>query len=84
MTVSNSNPSPQPPAPELQRLRRRFVNLMIVNGCLAAAAALFAVSYFAFHLAWGLPAFAVAVGAALIAQVRFIWMFRSGPGSSPG
>jgi hypothetical protein len=77
MTASNSNRSP--PAPELQRLRRRFVNLMIVQGCLAVVAAAFAVAYFAFHLAWGLPVFFVVLGVALGAQVRFIWMFRNGP-----
>jgi hypothetical protein len=64
--------------PELQRLRRRFVTLMILQGALGAAALAFAVAYFAFHLAWGLPAFAVALAAALIAQIRFVWTFRNG------
>jgi len=67
-------------SPELQRLRRRFVSLMIVQACLAAAAVVFALAYFVAHLAWGLPAFAAALGVAVVAQVRFIWMFRSSRG----
>ena len=64
--------------PEAERLRRRFVSLMIVQGVLGAAALAFAVAYFAFKLAWGLPAFAIALAVALIAQIRFVWMFRNG------
>ncbi len=64
--------------PEAQRLRRRFVSLMILQGVLGAAAFAFAVAYFAFRLPWGRPAFAIAVAAALIAQIRFVWMFRNG------
>jgi hypothetical protein len=64
--------------PELQRLRRRFVTLMIVQGVLSAAAIAFGVAYFVFKLGWGLPAFAIALAAALVAQLRFVWMFRNG------
>lgn len=64
--------------PDVQRLRRRFVSLMILQGVLAAAALAFAVAYFVLKVAWGLPAFAVSVAAALIAQIRFIWTFRNG------
>lgn len=64
--------------PELQRLRRRFVTLMILQGVLGAAALAFAFAYFALHLAWGLPAFAIVLAVALIAQIRFIWKFRNG------
>jgi hypothetical protein len=63
--------------PELRRLRRRFVSLMILQGVLGAAALAFAVAYFAFKLAWGLPAFAIALLVALIAQIRFVWTFRN-------
>lgn len=63
--------------PEVQRLRRRFVSLMILQGILAVAALAFAVAYFAFRLAWGLPAFAIALLVALVAQIRFVWMFRN-------
>ena len=63
---------------ELQRLRRRFVALMILQGVLGAAALAFAVAYFALHQAWGLPAFAIALVAGLAAQIRFIWKFRNG------
>jgi hypothetical protein len=62
--------------PELQRMRRRFVILMIVQGVLGAAAIAFAAAYFAFRLGWALPAFAIALVVAVVAQVRFIWMFR--------
>ena len=61
--------------PDLQTLRRRFVNLMIAQGGLGVAAIGFAVAAFAFHQAWGLAAFAVALGAAVVVQIRFIWMF---------
>ena len=64
--------------PDLQRLRRRFVSLMILQGMLGAAAIAFGVAYFALKLAWGLPAFAIALVAALIAQIRFVWTFRNG------
>ena len=64
-----------PPAPELQRLRRGFVASVICQACFGAAAVAFAVAYFVFHLAWGAPAFALALAAAAIAQIRFIWMF---------
>jgi hypothetical protein len=64
--------------PEAERLRRRFVSLMILQGILGAAALAFAAMAFAFKLAWGLPAFAIAVAAALIAQIRFVWLFRNG------
>jgi hypothetical protein len=64
--------------PELQRLRRRFVSLIILQAMLGAAAIAFAVAYFALKLPWGLPAFAIALVAALICQIRFIWLFRSG------
>jgi hypothetical protein len=64
--------------PEVRRLRRRFVSLMILQGVLGAAALAFAVAYFAFRLAWGLPAFAIALVAAVIAQIRFVWLFRNG------
>lgn len=62
--------------PELQRLRRRFVALMILQGVLCVVAIAFAAAYFALHLAWGLPAFAIAAAAALAAQIRFIWIFQ--------
>jgi hypothetical protein len=73
-------PIPNPPIPpqELQRLRRRFVSLMILQGVLAAAALIFAAAYFAWRQAWGLPAFAIALVAGVAAQVRFIWTFRNG------
>ena len=64
--------------PDVQRLRRRFLSLMVLQGVLGAAAIAFAVAYFVFRLAWGLPAFAAALAAALVAQIRFIWMFRNG------
>ena len=64
--------------PEVQRLRRRFVSLMILQGVLGVAALAFAVAHFAFRLAWGLPAFAIALVAAVIAQIRFVWLFRNG------
>ena len=64
--------------PELRRLRRRFAGLMILQGVLGAAALAFGVAYFAFRQTWGLPAFAIALVAAAIAQVRFILMFRNG------
>ncbi len=67
-------------AARLAALRRRFIGLMILQGVLFAAAAGFAVAYFALHRLWGLPAFAVALGLALIAQVRFIWVFKSSQG----
>jgi hypothetical protein len=70
--------SPPTPPPDLQRLRRRFVTLMIVQGLLLVAALAFAVTYFALRQAWGLPAFAAALAIALAAQVRFIWKFRNG------
>ena len=63
---------------ELQRLRRRFVSLMIVQGVLAAAALAFAAAYFGLRQAWGLPAFVIALIVGMAAQVRFIWMFRNG------
>jgi hypothetical protein len=69
--------SPIPPQ-EVQRLRRRFVTLMIVQGVLFVAALAFAAAYFALRQAWGLPAFAIALVAGVAAQVRFIWMFRNG------
>ena len=65
------------PPPDVGRLRRRFVALMIVQGALAVLALAFAVAHFAFHQAWGLPAFAVAIGVALLAQIRFVWMFKN-------
>jgi hypothetical protein len=64
--------------PELQRLRRRFVALMILQGLLGALALAFAVAYFALHIAWALPAFAIALAVALAAQIRFIWTFKNG------
>ena len=64
--------------PELQRMRRRFVTLMVVQGVLGAAAIAFAVAYFAFRRGWALPASAVALVVAVIAQVRFVWMFGKG------
>ena len=67
-----------PPPPDLQRLRRRFVTSMIVQGLLVAAALAFAFAYFALRQPWGLPAFAAALAIALAAQVRFIWTFRNG------
>ena len=75
-------PNPPPPdgPPDLTRLRRRFVALMVVQGVLGAVAVAFATAYFALDLAWGLPAFAVALGAAVVAQVWFIWMFRQDRG----
>jgi hypothetical protein len=63
---------------EVQRLRRRFVTLLIVQGVLAAAALAFAVAYFGLRQAWGLPAFAITLVVGAAAQVRFIWMFRNG------
>ena len=63
------------PPQDIARLRRRFVHLMIAQGALGAAAIAFALAGFAFHQPWGLPAFAVALGAAVVVQVRFIWMF---------
>jgi hypothetical protein len=63
---------------DLQRLRRRFISLMILQGALAAVALVFAAAYFALHQAWGLPAFAIALAAGVAAQVRFIWTFRNG------
>jgi hypothetical protein len=71
---------PAATAAKLAGLRRRFIGLMIVQGALFLAAAGFAVAYFALHRAWGLPAFAVALGLALIAQVSFIWVFKSSQG----
>ena len=65
------------PASDLQGLRRRFIGLLVVEGILGALAIAFAVAAFAFHRPWGLPAFAVALGLALGAQIRFIWMFRT-------
>jgi hypothetical protein len=64
----------------LAALRRRFIGLMILQGVLFLAAAGFAVAYFALRLGWGLPAFVLALGAALVAQVRFIWVFKSSRG----
>jgi hypothetical protein len=64
--------------PELQRQRRRFVNLLILQGVLGGGAFIFAVAYFAFHRAWGLPGFGIALAAALAAQIRFVWLFRNG------
>lgn len=64
--------------PELQRQRRRFVNLLILQGVLGGAAFTFALAHFAFHRPWGLPAFGIALAAALVAQIRFVWMFRNG------
>ena len=66
-----------PPPPELARLRRRFIGLMIAQGVLGAAATGFALAFFMFHQSWGLPAFAIALAAAVVAQVRFIWMFKT-------
>ena len=70
MTESGNQP------PDLARLRRRLVNLMISQGALGAAAVGFALAAFAFRQPWGLPAFAVALGAAVVVQVRVIWIFR--------
>jgi hypothetical protein len=67
-------------SPELQRLRRRFVGLMILQGCLVGAAAAFALAYFLAHVGWALPAFAAALVVAIVAQVRFIWMFKNSRG----
>jgi predicted lipid-binding transport protein (Tim44 family) len=66
--------------PEVQRMRRRFASLMVTQGVLAAAAIAGLVAYFAFHLPWGLPAFAVFLALAVVAQVRFILMFRNSQG----
>jgi len=63
---------------ELQRLRRRFVALMILQGSLGLAALAFAAAYFALHQAWGLPAFAITLAVAVAGQIRFIWLFKSG------
>ena len=62
-------------AARLAGLRRRFAGLMTLQGLLFLAAAGFAVAAFALRQAWGLPAFAMALGSAVIVQVRFIWMF---------
>ena len=65
--------------PEAQRLRRRFVSLMILQGVLSARGVSPSPSCTSLsRLPWGLPAFAIAVAAALIAQIRFVWMFRNG------
>ncbi len=66
--------------PEVQRLRRRFAGLMVTQGVLAAAAIAGLVVYFALHLPWGLPAFVVFLALAVVAQVRFILMFRNSQG----
>ena len=78
MNASKTNTPDAPP--DLQRLRRRFVGLMITQGVLAAAALASLVAYFALHLPWGLPAFAVFLALAVVAQVRFILMFRNSQG----
>jgi hypothetical protein len=64
----------------LAALRRHFLRLLIIQGVLFVAAAGFAVVYFALHRRWAAPAFALALGLALIAQIRFIHLFRSGRG----
>ena len=66
--------------PELQRLRRRFVGLMFTQGALAVAAIAGLVAYFALRLPLGLLAFAVFLALAVIAQVRFILIFRNSQG----
>jgi hypothetical protein len=71
--------APDPP-PELARLKRRFMILMILTFALTAIAVMFAVAHYAFHKAWGLPGFALALGAAFVVQIRFVWMFRPGRG----
>lgn len=67
-------------SPELQGLRRRFMSLMVLQACLAAAAVAFALAYFLAHQAWGLWAFAAVLCFAVVGQVRFIWMFRNSRG----
>ena len=70
-----------PPSPaEVHKLRARYMNFLIVQGVLGLGAVLFAVAYFAFHKVWGLPAFAIVLAVAGGVQIRFIWMFRKGPG----
>lgn len=66
--------------PELQRLRRRFVGLMFTQGALAVAAVAGLIAYFVLRLPLGLPAFAVFLALAVVAQVRFILMFRNSQG----
>ncbi len=78
MTAPNTA-APDPP-PDLARLKRRFLTLMIFTFALTVAAVLFAVAHYAFHQAWGLPGFAFALGAAFVVQIRFVWMFRKGQG----
>ncbi len=78
MNAPNMNAPTAPP--ELQRLRRRFVNLILVQGVLALAAIGGLVAYFALRLPLGLPAFAVFLALAVVAQVRFILMFRNSQG----
>ncbi len=78
MNASKTNAPDAPP--DLQRLRRRFVGLMITQGVLAAAAIAGLVAYFALHLPLGLPAFAIFLALAVVAQVWFILMFRNSQG----
>jgi membrane protein YdbS with pleckstrin-like domain len=66
--------------PEVQRLRRRFAILMVTQGVLAAMAIAGLLAYFVLHLPWGLPAFAVFLALAVVAQLRFILMFRNSQG----
>ena len=78
MNASKINMSAGPP--ELQRLRWRFAGLMVTQGLSAAMAIAGLVAYFVLHLPWGLMAFAVFLGLAVVAQVWFILMFRNSQG----
>jgi hypothetical protein len=75
MTARPTDPPALPP--EVAGLKRRFVQLMILQGVLGAGAIAFALAYFLLRQSWGLPAFVVCLGLALAAQVRFIWIFKN-------
>ncbi len=77
--TSSEKPAAELP-PEVEGLKRRFVQLMLVQGVVGAGAIAFALAYFLFRQPWGLPAFVVCLGVALVAQVRFIWMFKNSRG----
>ncbi len=63
------------PSADLARLRARFFGLMLLLGAAAVIGLALLAGYFAFHLPWCLPLFALDMAGAALGQIAFIAAF---------